>query len=573
MSRSADRRFPAPLPAGPPTAATNLRRLLARPTLGPNTATLLVAAYLALTQNLSFLHAVAASLPQPFTSGEWRIAVSAALTMYALIALEIGLFAFGRLLKPVLTLFLVGGAVCSYFMDNFGTVIDNLMIVNVVKTDAREAGDLLRADFFLHVLVAGALPAWLISCCHIRTGWRLGELGRRLLLLAGLLSATSGMILLQYQDLALWGREHRDVRLYVNPLYPFYSAYRYIREALPTGPEAPLLTVGADAVRPHDAHARALLVVIVVGETARAANFSLNGYARHTNPRLSQLPGLINYTDTRSCGTATAESVPCMFSRLDRSDFSRSAAAQEENILDVMKRVGVNVIWRDNDSGCQGVCARTGVETLDDAGDPQLCANGECRDGILLKNLEQSFPTAAGSATLLVLHQKGSHGPAYFKRYPDSARRFTPDCRDESVQRCTREEIVNAYDNTIVYTDAVLADLIGILERYDDRMDSVMLYVSDHGESLGENGLYLHGMPYRLAPDLQTHIPMMAWFSHGAQRSLDLDSSCLRAGAGGRYSHDHLFSSLLGLLGVQTREYTPDEDLYGECRGRSTTRH
>jgi lipid A ethanolaminephosphotransferase len=392
------------------------------------------------------------------------------------------------------------------------------------------------------------------------------ELRRRLALVGIMLGGLVIMLFSQYSTLSFWGRENRDVRLYVNPTAPMYAFKEMIADLLPKGPPVPLVIIAPDAVRKGVPDAKPLLVVLVVGETARAANFGIDGYARNTTPRLSAIPELINYPKFESCGTATLESVPCIFSHLNQADFNRKKARAEENLLDIVARTGVSVIWRDNNAGCMGTCVRTGSISLENDTDPKLCVDGECHDDILLKDFDTVLPKTAGSATFLVLHQKGSHGPAYFKRYPESARHFKPDCRIESVQRCTQEEVVNAYDNTIVYTDTMLANLIDQLRAHQDSVNSVMIYVSDHGESLGENGIYLHGLPRQLAPVEQTHIPMMAWFSAQTPAAMGLDMACVKKASSQPGSHDNLFDSILNLLSIHTAVYRPVQDLFAACQ-------
>lgn len=536
-----------------------------RTTLSATNAILLLALYLALSQNHAFLAAVWKSLPQPYSLQEWRIAGSATVAMYGLMILVLLPLSARPVFKPAAISMLLVASVCSYFMDNFGTVINRSMIINVLLTDSSEASDLLRPGFFLHVALQGIVPVLVLAQCEIRSRSFLRESLNRVLLAGAVMVCIAALMATQYNELAFWGRENRRVRLYLNPIMPVSAAFGVMHENLLAGPPQPPSPIATDAVRVAKPAARPLLVVLVVGETARAENFQLNGYARMTNPKLARTAGLINFPNVSSCGTATAESVPCMFSMLQRTSFSRKKAAKQENLLDVLKRVGVEVSWRDNDSGCQEVCQRIDYRSLENSTDPVLCNQNGCLDGILLRALEEPAP-AAGAARLLVLHQKGSHGPAYFKRYPESARHFKPDCRDENVQRCRREETVNAYDNTIVYTDEVLASLIATLERSQDQMDAVLIYVSDHGESLGENGLYLHGLPYAIAPRSQTHVPMMAWLSSQAPLSLGLNMECMRAKSDAAYSHDNLFSSILGILDVRTKSYERADDIFSTCR-------
>ena len=541
----------------------SLRKL---PTLSPNQLLMLTVAYLALTQNLSLLGAILHSLPKPMGGQEWRILASTIFALVALLTTAMAGLCWPRIQKPALITFVMIAAISSYFMHSFGTIIDKGMIANALNTNMKEAGDLLSFDFFMHVFLMGVLPAWVISRVPLHFASFGAELRKRLTLVGCMIGGLLIVMVSQWNTLSFWGRENRDVRLYVNPTAPIYAVKEMVADLLPKGPKPPLLIVAPDAVRKASADAKPLLVVLVVGETARAANFGIDGYARDTTPHLSAMPDLINYPHFESCGTATMISVPCIFSRLGQNDFSRKKASAEENLLDIIKRAGVPVIWRDNNAGCMGTCVRTGSVSFESDTDPRFCADGECHDDILLKDFDAVMPQAAGSATFLVLHQKGSHGPAYFKRYPESARKFTPDCRIDSVQRCSQEEVVNAYDNTIVYTDSMLANLIGELRAREDRVNSVMIYVSDHGESLGENGIYLHGLPRRIAPDEQIHIPMMAWFSAHTPSALGLDVACVKAASDQPGSHDSLFDSILTLLSIKTAAHKSDQDLFAGCQ-------
>ncbi len=525
-----------------------------------------VAVYLALTQNLSFLSQVRAGLPAELSLGGWLFIGALMAALIGLLTLVLALLSLPRLVKPVLAVLLVAAATCSYFMDSFGVVIDQSMMANAFETDTREAGELLCSRFVVHVVLQGVLPAALVMLCVLRQRSPGRQLAQRLGLIALALTMIGGSVGLQYKQFSLWGREHRDVRFYVNPTYPVYSTFRYLRSLGPKPTPQALRPIAVDASRTTDTRQRPLQVVLVVGETARADNFQLFGYARATNPELSAMNDIVSFPNTYACGTATAESLPCMFSELGRNDFNKRKASEQQNVLDVLARVGIDVRWFDNNSGCKGVCERVESRSFEIADDRDgLCASGECYDEILLRSLDGAEP-APSTPRLLVLHQKGSHGPAYHARYPQSFRQFVPDCVNDSVQLCSREQITNAYDNTIRYTDHVLAGIISKLRARQDDVDSVVLYVSDHGESLGESGIYLHGLPYALAPDEQKHVPMLAWFSGQAAATLGLDLSCIRGAADGVYSHDNLFSTLLGLFGVSTRDYAAGQDLFRQCR-------
>jgi lipid A ethanolaminephosphotransferase len=261
-------------------------------------------------------------------------------------------------------------------------------------------------------------------------------------------------------------------------------------------------------------------------------------------------------------------SVPCMFAPVGRRAYDEARIRGSESLLHVAARAGVAVHWRDNQSGCKGVCSDLSNDRVDAAVAPGLCQGGRCWDEGLLRGLDERLHALAGGhdTQLLVLHMLGNHGPSYFRRYPRAFEHFTPTCQNDDLSRCTHEEIVNAYDNALLYTDHVLASLIGTLQAHADRVDAAMLYVSDHGESLGEKNLFLHGVPYPIAPREQTQVPMVMWFSAGFTRSDALGLDCLRARARQPAQHDHLFHTLLGLLDVSTSLYAPALDMAHNCR-------
>eukprot|EP01030_Chromulinospumella_sphaerica_P006044 gene6044-5914_t len=353
----------------------------------------------------------------------------------------------------------------------------------------------------------------------------------------------------------------------VRDLLNYIGAFSgYLREQVASARQ-PFVKIGEDAQRNPAVqnHDRKSLTVLVVGESARAENFGILGYNRDTTPKLDKEAGLIAFTDVKSCGTETAVSVPCMFSNMGRKDYNASKAKNEEGLLDVLKRAGLDVIWRDNQSGCKGTCDRVTLDDVSNLKDPVLCANSECRDEILLQGL-QHFIDTLDKDTVLVLHQMGSHGPEYYKRYPKEFEHFTPVCQSNALNNCSRESIINGYDNTLVYTDHVLSTLIDLLRSNQDKVDTAMLYLSDHGESLGEYNLFLHGTPYMLAPEQQKHVAMLAWFSDSYQKSFSVDTHCLQMSREKPLSQDNLFHSMLGLLEVNSKVYNQDLDMFSGCR-------
>ncbi|MGF6707411.1 phosphoethanolamine transferase [Pseudomonas frederiksbergensis] len=477
------------------------------------------------------------------------------------------LLAFRPVMKPVLTLIFLVSAGVAYFMSQYGVLIDAGMFRNFAETNATEVRDLLSVKLFVYIALLGVLPSWLLwkTPVNYRRWYR--ELLSKVLVSVASVAVIGGVALVNYQGLSSLFRNHHELRLMVVPSNYIGASLGYLREQVVSARQ-PFVKLGEDAEKNPvwQTHGRKSLTVLVVGESARAENFGILGYDRDTTPQLDKEAGLIAFTDVHSCGTETAVSVPCMFSNMGRKDYNASKAKNEEGLLDVLKHAGLEVIWRDNQSGCKGTCDRVTVDDVSNLKDPTLCANSECRDEILLQGL-QHFIDTLDKDTVLVLHQMGSHGPEYFKRYPKEYEHFTPVCESNALNNCSRESIVNGYDNTLVYTDHVLSTLIDLLRSNQDKVDTAMLYLSDHGESLGEYNLFLHGTPYMLAPEQQKHVAMLAWFSDSYQKSFSVDTHCLQLSREKPLSQDNLFHSMLGLLEVNSKVYDPGLDMFAGCRG------
>lgn len=493
-----------------------------------------------------------------------------AVAIGALVGVLGSLFAWKGWLKPGLTVLLLLQGFGLHFMLSYRVIIDPTMMMNVVQTDPREVRDLADGPLLFN-LAWGVLPPlallwWLPS----RRASLSRRLARNLLRIAGLLLLAVVMIVLAFQPLSSTMRNHKSLRYLINPLNIVYAVGSVAAEPLKRA-RGPLRPLGTDATlaAARSPGAKAPLVLLVLGETGRSGNFGLNGYARDTTPQLAKVPGLVSFTEVESCGTSTAASVPCMFSHLGRSGWA-DRDADHENLLDVLQRAGLAVLWVDNQAGCKGVCARVPtVSTLRES-DPVLCGDSECHDEIMLRDLDAHIAALPAErrarGVVVVLHAMGSHGPAYFRRSPPAFKRFLPECSSVDLQSCSREAVVNAYDNTIVYTDHVLARMIEWLQARGDRADTAMVYLADHGESLGENNLYLHGLPFAIAPREQTHVPWITWMSPAFAQHRQRDLACLARNAGTALSHDHWFHSVLGLLDVRTSVYRPALDAYAACR-------
>jgi lipid A ethanolaminephosphotransferase len=473
-------------------------------------------------------------------------------------------------LKPAGLLFMAVVTASSYFMLNYKVVIDPSMIANVLHTDAREVRDLLSWRMLVALLLGLVLPGvwwWRQPVKPVRfKPLALRQLG--LFVLAWVMMFV--FIWMSFQDLASLMRNHTTLRYMANP---FNSLYAVVRLSLGQASQAtkPLLPIGEDAklLSVPTSEKEAPLIVLVVGETVRAANFGLSGYARQTTPQLSQIKAqgdLVYFSDVSSCGTSTQTSLPCMFSHLGKTAYENSDQPYE-SLLDVLQRAGLAVLWIDNQSGCKGVCSRVTQWNTQALKVPELCQDGECFDDVMLQELPKQLalldPVKRAKGTVVVMHQMGSHGPAYYKRSPEAIKQFKPECKSSALQNCPAEQIVNAYDNSVLYADHFLASTVQWLQAQS--RPTALMYLSDHGESLGEKGLYLHGMPYRMAPREQTHVPMLAWLSKPLQQQRGWRMACLQAQADKPWSHDNLFHSMLDLSQVGTRLAKPELNLFAAC--------
>jgi len=499
----------------------------------------------------------------------WTLVMALAVLLASLHVLLAGLVCTRRTVKPVLALMTLVAASALHYMQAYGVVLDPSMLRNVLRTDTAEAGELLTLGLVLDLLLYGALPiAFLLAARVESRPWR-RALVTRGALLGGAALALVGSLMWQFQPIASLTRNHKEVRYLITPANVLWSVGSVVA-ADARGAAQPRQPIGLDAAPGPTwaAQTRPRLMVVVIGETVRGANWGLNGYARQTTPQLARLQAtapLVNFSDATACGTSTEVSLPCMFAPVGRRDYSESRIRGSESLLHVLARAGAKVTWRDNQSGCKGVCAGLPVEFVNAASAPGLCQGDRCWDEGLLRGLDERLQRAKG-VEVLVLHMLGNHGPSYFRRYPSAFERFRPTCREDDLSRCTAEQIVNAYDNAVLYTDHVLASLIATLDAHADKVDSALVYASDHGESLGEKGLFLHGVPFAIAPREQTHVPMVMWWSAGFGRTSGLDAGCMRERSRQPVTHDHLFHTMLGLLDVRTALYAPEWDASGACR-------
>jgi lipid A ethanolaminephosphotransferase len=522
-----------------------------KPSLDSNRLVLGLAGILCSAFSLTFWKQLLSAYPATF--GNLAFLASVAVCYFALTALLLTLLDFPYVFKPALGILILGASIAAYFMDAYHVIIDRQMLTNTLQTDAGEVRDLLNPRFFAYLLAGVALAAFVLLARITRKPApraHLVAIGKR----AGILGVALALALVPCsRGWASFLREHKAVRQYANPDFPVYSVLSLATRQF-SAREGPLRRIGEDA-RNLDAGKGRELVIMVVGEAARPDHFSLNGYARQTNPMLSKLD-VISFTNMVSNGTSTANSVPCMFSTLDSRTYSERKARSTENVLDVLQHAGVHVLWRDNNSDSKGVATRVAYEDFKSRARNPV-ADEEPRDVGMLADLQDYVDRQKTGDIFIVLHQMGNHGPAYYKRYPAAFETFKPVKRSNELGSCSPQEIANAYDNAILYTDYFLAQVIKLLEKNSGRFETAMVYSSDHGESLGERGIYLHGMPYLFAPEEQKRVATLFWFSEAFKG----DADRFRKVRGRSLSHTTLFHTILGLMGVQTAVYDPRLDI------------
>ncbi|GAA0315643.1 phosphoethanolamine--lipid A transferase [Psychrobacter aestuarii] len=516
-----------------------------------DTLIMLTALFLVASANISFFAHILAVYNIGDNIG---FVLSTAGVLFGLMWLILQLLCYRFSYRVVLVAMVIIAAVCAYFTDTYGTVFDKNMLINGLQTDQAEASDLLAPAFFVRVLLLGIVPAFLIIKTKVELRpWKQAAIAKAVTMLAAV--AVVGLCLLPFGDqYASFFRQHKPIRYYTTPITPVYSAFRLGKDSYDdaTRPTSMIAHAG-DAKKVMQAAASSAskpkLMVFVVGETARADHISLNGYPRDTMPRLAKEDNIYSFKQATACGTSTAYSVPCMFSYLNQADYDIDTADYNENVLDTLQRLGVTVIWRDNNSSSKGVADRVSYTDFKEPKTNPVC-DVECRDVGMLTGMDKMVDTKAPKDTLIVLHQMGNHGPAYYKRYPSNFTHFTPVCESNELSQCDQQAVINGYDNALRYTDDFLAQTIDALKPYADKYDVMMVYMSDHGESLGENNIYLHGLPYQIAPDTQKHVPLIIW----SPENNGIDSARLQAQTTQPISHDAITPSLLTFFDIQTKE-------------------
>lgn len=475
------------------------------------------------------------------------------------------------LVKIVASVLVLMSSIFSYFMIKFGIMIDRSMLQNALETNFAESTSLITFELINYAFFLGVLPTLLIIFVKIKTiKVDLYFIFKQLIILSFTLLLVGLIAFIFYKNYATFMRNNDKIIKYLLPSNYIGAAYgQYQFEKYKN---QPFLTIGNDAYRPNlnfNNSDNKTVMVLIVGETARSQNFSLNGYYKDTNPLLTKRNDIISFQNTSSCGTYTAFSIPCMFSNMTRKNYNESLALHQENILDILSKVKIDVVWLDNNTGCKGVCTRIKNENITKkylARDSELCQDGVCYDEVLIDDLTEKL-SHINKDSLIILHPMGSHGPNYYQRYQNKFKKFTPTCDTNQVDNCDLVSLVNTYDNTIVYTDFIINQAIELLQKKQDKFNSILIYLSDHGESLGENGLYLHSFPYSIAPEQQTHVPFIMWMSNTYQKFNHINIQCIKEYSSQvSFSHDNLFHTLLSIFDIQTKEYNKSLDILNDCK-------
>jgi len=489
----------------------------------------------------------------PLAGGNIFFVLSLGIILLSVTVIVLTLLSGRYIFKPLLITLLLITSQVAYFMDLYDVVIDSHMIQNLLETNIKESADLLSFKQVIYFVLLGLIPSVIVYRIRIARMTFKETLIDKAKVIAIALGVAVVIIFSFSKYYTSFFREHKPLRYYANPAYYLYSLVHYAQETF-AHPYSGIVPIAEDAkILPSDQPRK--LIVLVVGEAVRWDHFGLNNYERDTTPLLRN-EDIVNFTQFTSCGTETAVSVPCMFSSFGREGYDKEKAKHTENILDVLKRAGVNILWRDNNSDSKGVADRVVYEDYQSPKNNTIC-DEECRDEGMLVGLQEYINTHPKGDILIVLHQMGNHGPAYYKRYTKAFEKYTPVCKTNQLEQCSKEEITNAYDNTILNTDTFLTQVISLLKGNDEHFATGMFYLSDHGESLGENGLYLHGFPYAIAPEAQKHVPAVMWFG----KQFKIDKAKMASAAKEPHTQDELFHTLLGYLDVNTTVYRPELDL------------
>lgn len=434
--------------------------------------------------------------------------------------------------KILLVLFFIINAVAVYFINTYSVIIDESMIGNVLNTNYSESSSFFSIKLVLYVVLLGILPSIFIIKAKIITVTAkkfLVSISLTLLFLLTLAFANASNWLWIDKNSKTLGGLAMPWSYAVNiPLFYIHQFKKNEKEIL-----LPDATIKDN---------QKSVVILVIGESARSENFSLYGYPKNTNPLLSKIPNVSHFNAT-SDATYTTAGVKSIVEHENTDELY-------EILPNYLYRNNVDVIWRTTNWGEPPVHIKNyqNREAL-----MPNCKGDDCDyDGILLSGLKEQILASKKNKILIVLHTSTSHGPTYSKKYPAKFEIFKPVCNSVELGNCSHTELVNAYDNTIVYTDYLLANVIKDLKQLQE-YKSAMIFVSDHGESLGENNLYMHGLPRSIAPKQQYEIPFIVWTSDNSARQMKPNKIL---------TQNYVFHSVLNFLNIQSPVYKEQMNIF-----------
>lgn len=434
--------------------------------------------------------------------------------------------------KFLLVLTFIISAISVYFINTYGVIIDESMIGNVFNTNYDESSSFFSLKLVLYVVFLGILPS-----IYIIQSKLVKETLKKILTKTGLVLLFALIVVFANAKNWLWiDKNSKTVGGLAMPWSYSVNTVLLFKHRAEANKKEILLPNAT--LKDH----KKSVVVLVIGESARSENFSLYGYSKNTNPLISKTPNVFHF-NAKSSATYTTAGVKSILEHQDSGDLY-------EILPNYLYRNKIaEVIWRTSNWGEPPVHIKNYQrnEAL-----KSNCKGEGCNyDEVLLNGLKEQILSSKNDKVLIILHTSTSHGPTYSKKYPKNFEIFSPVCNSVELGKCSQTELINAYDNTIVYTDYLLSKIIENLKQLKDYQSS-MIFVSDHGESLGEKNLYMHGVPMSIAPKEQYEIPFIVWVSDNSKQ-LKPEKEL---------TQNHVFHSVLNFLGIQSPIYDEKMNIF-----------
>lgn len=460
--------------------------------------------------------------------------------------------------KSLSIIFLIFNSLTLYFINTYKIQIDIYMLTNLFETNVKEASEFINLKMFIYFIFLGVIPSTLIYFLKIDYTEKSHKLKLISLIIIPIIAILS---LACSKNSYIFLKKNKRIINYVIPANYIGGTGRYVSKNIKFvffQKKVKSITANSQFNLNIDNNKK-ILFIFVIGESARSMNFSLNGYDRETDKFLKEQKNLISFSDTQACGTTTNHSIPCMFSHLAKENFTIEKGRQYENLLDFFKKFDFDIKWRSNNGDCKNVCNRISYSSVNSF-------NSTGFDDSLIINLKKEIKAINKQNSFFILNQRGSHGPLFYKRYPNDFEIYKPACK-KNIRNCIYNELVNAYDNSIYYSNYNLNEIINLLKTKEDEYNIILLYISDHGEGLGgAEGVFTHAMPYNEANDYVLKVPFILWFSENSELAFNIDLQCLEKKKNDKLSQDNIFHSILGLFNIQTQYYNETLDIFKSCK-------